>query len=310
GQAGDVRLPGLHAHLREGRERAVLAEADHDLETDAGQAESDQRPAQAAHAPAHTGAGPLAGQRGARAHGLLCRARQLRGGGGLLRPGDPVLAESAEAPQPENQGRLDADGPDPETMATTGARDASLPGGALRRHTPKVGAQCGNPARWDLRGGPPVRAVPTATLISSCGQACCGCSARWCSRLVIQSVRTPCCRKSAPRCRSDRLTGRRTTAAIRSQADADGVYDPNWYNDRLLLPGCSSSWTSSARRRSTAPSTAARAPEGDEAQAVAGAIRELIERTELNELVLGPIDWDDLRTARTKLTTAIDDDEA
>jgi hypothetical protein len=60
--------------------------------------------------------------------------------------------------------RLDADGPDPETMATAGAGDASLPGGALRRHTPKVGAQCGNPARWDLRGGPPARAVPTATL--------------------------------------------------------------------------------------------------------------------------------------------------
>jgi hypothetical protein len=32
--------------------------------------------------------------------------------------------------------------------------------------TPKVGAQCGNPARWDLRGGPPARAVPTATLRS------------------------------------------------------------------------------------------------------------------------------------------------
>ena len=50
-----------------------------------------------------------------------------------------------------------------DTMATAGAGDASLPGGALRRHTPKVGAQCGNPARWDLRGGPPARAVPTAT---------------------------------------------------------------------------------------------------------------------------------------------------
>jgi hypothetical protein len=48
----------------------------------------------------------------------------------------------------------------------------------------------------------------------------------------------------------------------------------------------------------------------DEAQAVAGAIRELIERTELNELILGPIDWDDLRTARNKLTAAIDEDEA
>ncbi len=27
---------------------------------------------------------------------------------------------------------------------------------------PKGGAQCGSPARWDLRGGPPTRAVPTA----------------------------------------------------------------------------------------------------------------------------------------------------
>jgi hypothetical protein len=43
----------------------------------------------------------------------------------------------------------------------------------------------------------------------------------------------------------------------------------------------------------------------DEAQAVAGAIRELVERTELNEIVLGPIDWDDLRTASSKLTEAI-----
>ncbi len=32
----------------------------------------------------------------------------------------------------------------------------------MRRHSPKVGAQCGNPARWDLCGGPPTRAVPTA----------------------------------------------------------------------------------------------------------------------------------------------------
>ena len=45
----------------------------------------------------------------------------------------------------------------------------------------------------------------------------------------------------------------------------------------------------------------------DEARAVAGAIRELVERSEQNELILGPIDWDDLRTARSKLTKAIDD---
>ena len=27
---------------------------------------------------------------------------------------------------------------------------------------PEAGAQCGSPARWDLCGGPPARAVPTA----------------------------------------------------------------------------------------------------------------------------------------------------
>ncbi len=30
----------------------------------------------------------------------------------------------------------------------------------------KAGAQCGSPARWDLRGGPPAMAVPTATDIA------------------------------------------------------------------------------------------------------------------------------------------------
>ena len=48
----------------------------------------------------------------------------------------------------------------------------------------------------------------------------------------------------------------------------------------------------------------------DEAQAVVGAMRVLIERSELNEIVLGPIDWDDLRTASSKLTAAIGNGEA
>ncbi len=42
-----------------------------------------------------------------------------------------------------------------------------------------------------------------------------------------------------------------------------------------------------------------------EARAVADAIRELLERSEHNELILGPIDWDDLRTASSKLTNKI-----
>ena len=44
----------------------------------------------------------------------------------------------------------------------------------------------------------------------------------------------------------------------------------------------------------------------DEARAVADAIRELVERSEQNELIIGPIDWDDLRTAGNKLTETIE----
>jgi hypothetical protein len=69
-------------------------------------------------------------------------------------PGDPAVAQGAAAPQPEGPGAdLGADGPDPETVAAARPHHASIPGGTLRCHSPKVGAQCGNPARWDLCGG-------------------------------------------------------------------------------------------------------------------------------------------------------------
>src|SRR5208282_1157913 len=76
---------------------------------------------------------------------------------------NPALVQGAAAPEPENPDQLDADAPDRHPVATVTPHHASLPQRPLRRHTPKAGAQCGNPARWDLRGGPPVRAVPTAT---------------------------------------------------------------------------------------------------------------------------------------------------
>jgi hypothetical protein len=44
-----------------------------------------------------------------------------------------------------------------------GSRDAPLPGGTPRRHTPKVGASAVIPHAGICAGGPPARAVPTAT---------------------------------------------------------------------------------------------------------------------------------------------------
>jgi hypothetical protein len=49
------------------------------------------------------------------------------------------------------------------------AASGGLARSAVRRQPPMVGAQCGNPARWDLSEGLPARAVPTATRVpASC----------------------------------------------------------------------------------------------------------------------------------------------
>src|SRR5215831_7231958 len=77
------------------------------------------------------------------------------------------MADGAEAPQPEDAYELAEVHTAGGSMAARRPQHASVPRAALRRHSPKVGAQCGNSARWDLCGGPGVTSVPTAT--GSCG---------------------------------------------------------------------------------------------------------------------------------------------
>ena len=70
------------------------------------------------------------------------------------------------APQPTITGDL---GTDATASPTAGCPPpASCIPGPTRALTPepKAGAQCVRRARWDLRGGPPARAVPTAILNS------------------------------------------------------------------------------------------------------------------------------------------------
>src|SRR5260370_20383892 len=119
--------------------------------------------AQAAPVPAHPRPGTMAGRRGTRAPGLLRGARQQRRGERLPHPGDPALAPGAAAPQPANPDHLGQDEPHRGPVDTPDPHRAPIPAGALRRHAPKAGAQCGSSARWDLCGGPPARAVPTGT---------------------------------------------------------------------------------------------------------------------------------------------------
>ena len=57
----------------------------------------------------------------------------------------------------ERMDRLAVDGSPLPAPCTHGPPNASPP-------APEAGAQCGSSARWDLCGGPPARAVPTANL--------------------------------------------------------------------------------------------------------------------------------------------------
>src|SRR5512144_1881738 len=137
GQAGDVRLSGLYAHLREDSGRAVLAAAHHGLEADAGEAERGQGPAQATPARASPRARTVAGQRGTGPPGLLRGTRQRPGGSILPETGDQALASGATQSQPAPPPELGPDEPPGDTMATTRPHPASLPRRTLRRSYPR-----------------------------------------------------------------------------------------------------------------------------------------------------------------------------
>jgi group II intron reverse transcriptase/maturase len=90
-----------------------------------------------ADAPAHSGAGLLAGQRPARALRLLRGARQHRGAPRLPRRAHPALAAVASAAQSTQPVDLGADGAPGRPMATSTADSASLARAAVRRYHPR-----------------------------------------------------------------------------------------------------------------------------------------------------------------------------
>lgn len=73
------------------------------------------------------------------------------------------MVKDAEASRPEAANQLGAFQPYRQEMDSYAHNPASISERALLRQTLKVGARCGNAARRDLCGGPPERAVPTAT---------------------------------------------------------------------------------------------------------------------------------------------------
>ena len=133
----------------------VQAQADHRLKTGARQAARGQTRDGEADASAHSRAGSLARQRPARALQLLRGARQHRGAQRLPLPDHPALAQIASASQPETPADLGS-GWSVSLINGYLYRGSCIPGPSSDSPpSPKAGAQCGSPARWDLRGGRP-----------------------------------------------------------------------------------------------------------------------------------------------------------
>src|SRR5205823_7302220 len=108
---------------------------------------------------------------GASGEGLLRvsrRADQLPGIARLPSPRHGLMAAHATAPQPEGSHDVAADREDRIRLSPAANNPSSVAADALCRHTPKVGAACGNSARAVLCGGRSVTTVPTANRCAWC----------------------------------------------------------------------------------------------------------------------------------------------
>src|SRR5436190_17978556 len=102
---------------------------------------------------------------GASGEGLLRvsrRADQLPGIARIPSPRHGLMAAHATAPQPEGSHDVAADREHRIRLSPAANNPSSVAADALCRHTPKVGAACGNSARAVLCGGRSVTTVPTA----------------------------------------------------------------------------------------------------------------------------------------------------
>jgi len=134
--AGDLRVLGLHALLRDDQGRALRAAAKDDLEANGGEAARGQSLAHATTPLASRSTGTLARERCAGTSRLLRRARQHPPSGGLPRPARAALVRGASAPRPATPPQLAADAPLRGAMAPSRPHHAPLARSAIRRPHP------------------------------------------------------------------------------------------------------------------------------------------------------------------------------
>src|SRR5262249_55263332 len=90
---------------------------------------------------------------------------QHAGAGGVSTGGSASLAAGVTTPESAAQPDVGAFRPTHRSLYPQAQDPASTSERSLLRQAPEVRAVCGSSARTDLRGGPPARAVPTATAL-------------------------------------------------------------------------------------------------------------------------------------------------
>ena len=137
GEAGDVRLPGLHAHLREETERTVHGGTADDPAAVAGEAQRGEGRAAASPARPNSGGGGVAAVGCQRAPAVLRGPDEWAGPGHVLFPGGATLVPCPEAAQPDRPAQLGADAAAPSALAPPSPHHAPLSSAATWRCHPR-----------------------------------------------------------------------------------------------------------------------------------------------------------------------------
>src|SRR4029077_5009728 len=163
-QAGDVRLPWVHALLRDPTKRRRLrAGKDASSQADAGEAETNQGTAQGDPPRRRRGARQMACPGASWLVGLLRRADERAGDHSVPAPSGRSLAPRHQATGTEASACMAANEGNRQSLPAVSAHPAYVARTPFSRQSREVGARCGSTARRDLCGGRPAMAVPTAT---------------------------------------------------------------------------------------------------------------------------------------------------
>ena len=162
----DLHVPWLRAHLRQISTRRLPGQEEVTRGSYENEAPGDQGGAATTNKQADPRDWEMACSSRRRLFRISRRADQWPGAIRVPISRQTSLASATMSAQPESQSAMDADDETGGRVSPEATDPSSLAQRAVRRQTPKVGAECPNWARSDLSGGRPAMDVPCTLRVS------------------------------------------------------------------------------------------------------------------------------------------------